>query len=247
MRFKMFLPGFFRDYIELRRRPIDRFIEREAPAVPAGSVVVDLGAGEGHYRERFAHARYYGIDLAIGNQGWDYSGLSALADLTRLPLRDGAADVVVCTETLEHLARPWVFAAEAARVLKPGGTLLLTTPMLARLHQAPHDYYRYTAHGLEALFRDAGLDVVRIDPQGGYFLFLGDTLKHAHGHFFRSAVLRYGLFPLYWLTTILGHTLLPVLARILDPLDSKRRFTMGHTAVFRKPPANSVAGPPRGC
>jgi len=196
-------------------------------------VVVDLGCGECQYESAFTHCRYYGVDMAVGNEGWDYTRLHVLADLARAPIRDGVADVVVCTETLEHLSQPWVFAGEVTRLLKPGGKLLLTTPQMARLHQIPHDFFRYTPFGLESLFK--GLSKQSIEPEGGYFLFLGDTLKHFHGHLFRSKWLRYGLFPLYWLTTILGNTLVPLTCMALDPLDNKQRFTMGYTCVFLKP------------
>jgi SAM-dependent methyltransferase len=235
MRLKKLLPRFLADALDLRRAPVDAFVRREAAQVPSGARVVDLGCGECNYKPAFAHTRYLGIDLAVGNAGWDYSRISVLADLVRVPLRDGAADVVLCTETLEHLERPWRFAAEVSRILRPGGTLLLTTPQMARMHQVPYDFFRYTQFGLKSLFEREGLRAERIDPEGGYFIFLGDTFKHFHGHLFRSRWMRFLFFPFYWLSSVLCGLLVPVACRILDPLDDKRRFTMGYTCVFRKP------------
>ncbi len=48
-----------------------------------------------------------------------------------------------------------------ARVLKPGGLLILLAPFQFRLHEQPHDYFRYSSHGLRHLCEEAGLDVER--------------------------------------------------------------------------------------
>ena len=68
----------------------------------------------------------------------------------------GSVDVVLCTETLEHVSEPSVFLAEAIRVLKHGGCLILTVPFSARWHYIPHDYWRFTPSGLERLLSAAG-------------------------------------------------------------------------------------------
>ncbi len=235
MRLKKALPRRLVDVLALRRRPVDLFVERESAAVPAQSLVVDLGCGECDYKAHFAHARYVGVDLGVGREGADYTRLDILGDLARLPLRAETADVVLCTETLEHISQPWVFAREVARVMKRGGRLLLTTPQMARLHQIPHDFFRYTEFGLRSLFEREGLRADRIDPEGGYFLLLGDTLKHLHGHVFRAAWLRWALAPFYLLSRLFCGLVIPLVCLAVDPWDRKRRFTMGYTCVFTKP------------
>ena len=57
-------------------------------------------------------------------------------------------NVVLCTETLEHVLETRRFLAEAARCLTPGGTLLLTIPFAARWHFIPYDYWRFTPSSL---------------------------------------------------------------------------------------------------
>lgn len=95
-------------------------------------------------------------------EGCDYIGLdypptggllyrarpNIFADASRLPLPDASIDTVLLLEVLEHLHQPGHALSEIARVLRPGGCLLLTVPFLYPVHDAPHDYQRYTCHGL---------------------------------------------------------------------------------------------------
>jgi SAM-dependent methyltransferase len=78
---------------------------------------------------------------------------------------------------LEHLPHPWLAMTEAYRVLKPGGVIIVSVPHLSRLHDLPHDYYRYTANGLASLLGDAGFSEVEIVPKGGVFSFLGHQVS----------------------------------------------------------------------
>lgn len=69
-------------------------------------------------------------------------------------IEDNSYDVVVIMEVLEHIPEPYAALAEIKRILKPGGTILGSTPFLFPIHDAPHDYYRYTIYGLIHLLRD---------------------------------------------------------------------------------------------
>jgi SAM-dependent methyltransferase len=86
------------------------------------------------------------------------------ADAAYLPVADSSADTVVILEVLEHLRFPGDALREIARVLRPGGRLLLTMPFLYPVHDAPHDYQRYTVHGLIREMENAGLDVENVQP-----------------------------------------------------------------------------------
>lgn len=63
-------------------------------------------------------------------------------------LDDGAVDVVLSTQVLEHVEDPNAYIAECARLLKPGGHLVLTTHGLWRYHRDPIDLWRWTGDGL---------------------------------------------------------------------------------------------------
>jgi SAM-dependent methyltransferase len=84
-----------------------------------------------------------------------------------LSLPDAAFDTVVLTDVLEHIARPEVLWPEMRRVLAPGGRLLLATPFLYWIHEAPHDYARYTEHMLRRFCTEQGFRVVELTATGG--------------------------------------------------------------------------------
>jgi SAM-dependent methyltransferase len=154
-------------YQDLGRWHITRFVRGVAEQLPAGTLLLDAGAGECAYRPLFAHCRYLGADLAVGESDWNYRALDLAVRLERLPLRSGCLDAVLCTQALEHLEWPRETMAEFHRVLRPGGRLFLTAPMAHCEHQVPHDYFRYTSFGLRSLCERAGFVAVEVAPFGG--------------------------------------------------------------------------------
>ena len=108
----------------LRRRRVDRFI---AP----GSVLVDLGCGHaGSLLEAYSDTieRGIGFDVSVGPTPAGNVELHAQAVDAPLPLPDSSVDVVSCLAVIEHVDRPDVLAAEAQRILRPGGVFVVTTP-----------------------------------------------------------------------------------------------------------------------
>lgn len=92
-----------------------------------------------------------------------------IADVNEgIPLPDNTADLVICTETLEHTKQPHLVVKEMYRITKVGGTVLLTTPMVWPVHEAPYDFFRYTNYGLAHLFQEAGFTEVKTRASNGY-------------------------------------------------------------------------------
>ncbi len=130
--------------------------------------VLDVGAGAQPYRPLLpATARYRAIDIAAAGERFGY----AMPDTDYYegdvwPVADAAIDVVLATETLEHVAAPEVFLAQARRVLRDGGSIVLTVPFSARWHYVPHDYWRYTPSSLRNLLEAAAFDEIVVNARG---------------------------------------------------------------------------------
>ncbi|HUH06536.1 MAG TPA: methyltransferase domain-containing protein [Egibacteraceae bacterium] len=99
------------------------------PAARPDAVLVDLGCGGGLLAPHVQGYRHVGVDLvASAARVAARNGVAALqADVTRLPLGDEIADVVVAGELFEHLEDPEACVAEAARILRPAGMLVCDT------------------------------------------------------------------------------------------------------------------------
>ncbi|HEY1343095.1 MAG TPA: class I SAM-dependent methyltransferase [Bryobacteraceae bacterium] len=207
---------------------IENAVADFARDLPAGARVLDAGAGEGQYASRFARQRYIGVDLAIGDAAWNYGELDAVGDLTALPFRSGAFDAAIHIVTIEHLREPACALAEIARTLAAGGRLLVVAPHEWEVHQAPHDYFRYTRYGLAYLLEKSGFEPDEIRPVGGYFRLLARRLLNGL-QFFTGGV--------RWLCFIPAAILLVPPALILpffDSLDRDRNFTLGYICTARK-------------
>jgi SAM-dependent methyltransferase len=222
------LPRFLRRHILRFETDIEDAVRAFAVALPAGARVLDAGAGEGQYAHHFARHRYCGVDLAVGDAQWNYSRLDAIADLTALPFRTGAFDAAIHIVTIEHLREPGRALAEIARSLKPGGALLVAAPHEWEVHQAPHDYFRYTRYGLAYLLEAAGFEQLEIRPSGGYFRLLARRLLN--GLQFFSGGVRWLLFVPAAIVLVPPALILP----FLDFLDRDRNFTLGYICRARK-------------
>ena len=218
----------------LRRHILNFEVEIEdavasfAHALPDHARVLDAGAGEGQYRHHFTRQRYCGVDLAVGDSAWDYSKLDALADLTALPFRTAVFDAAVHIVTIEHLREPAAALAEMARTIAPGGLLLIAAPHEWEVHQAPHDYFRYTRYGLAYVLEKAGFEVREMNAAGGYFRLLARRLLNGL-QFFTGGV--------RWLLFIPAAMLLvppALILPLLDSLDRDRNFTLGYLCTARK-------------
>jgi SAM-dependent methyltransferase len=138
-----------------------------------GAVVLEAGCGEGYGADRIAAVAraVLGLDYdaaAVGHAAGAYPQVAVVrGNLAGLPLRDGGVDVVATLQVIEHLWDQPGFLAECRRVLRPAGTLLVTTPN--RLTFSPPNRPLNPFHHREldpaefvALLTESGFEISRL-------------------------------------------------------------------------------------
>lgn len=124
-----------------------------------GARVLDFGCADLPYRQLFpSHLEYIGADLP-GNR---CASITLNSDGT-VPAADASFDAILSTQVLEHVADPHLYLTECHRLLRPGGTLLLTTHGIFMYHPDPVDLWRWTGAGLRHAVELAGFRVLRFE------------------------------------------------------------------------------------
>lgn len=173
-------------------------------------LVLDAGSGRGAWRHVIAEGGGRRESLDIGSDGPESPDW--VEDLTDMPnVPSERFDAVICHQVLEHTPAPAQALSELHRVMKPGGTIVVSVPHLSRRHELPHDYFRFTQEGLNRLMTDAGFDVVELIPYGGILTFLH--------HQFSTVLLGVLsiLFPLYYIGIVVNAPF-SILLAYLDPI-----------------------------
>jgi SAM-dependent methyltransferase len=157
-----------REFIESEpevRVEIATFLLLQSKLVGSESKVIDIGAGDSPYREFFNTASYKTVDWNE-NAPTSPERIDVIASTYEVPLPSQSADLVIMTEVLEHTSSPSSALREAARLLRPKGRIIGTTPFAWEFHEMPHDFYRYTSSAIAMLLAKSGFADVRIEERG---------------------------------------------------------------------------------
>lgn len=168
------------------------WIEKMLARIPAGLSLLDAGAGERPFQKFCSHLRYTSQDFGgydgagdgrgLQTKNWERKGLDIVSDITAIPREDGTFDAIMCTEVFEHIPDPPGALREFARLLRPGGYLLLTAPFCSLTHFAPYHFatgfsrYWYRAH-LPAY----GFEIDTLEENGNYFEYLAQEVRRLRG------------------------------------------------------------------
>jgi SAM-dependent methyltransferase len=117
------------------RLHLEGFLRRAAASVPAGSRVLDAGAGDCVYAPLFQGLQYESADF--GKVDKPYGPLTYECDLAAIPFEDARFDMVVLTQVLEHIPDPGRVLTELSRVLKPGGGSGSRSPSTTKSTSSP--------------------------------------------------------------------------------------------------------------
>ena len=159
----------------------ETWLKKVLSELPSGARLLDAGAGECPHKKYCEHLHYVSQDLAKydgkGEAGlhmgsWDTSRIDIVSDITDIPAPDASFDAVLCAEVLEHITDPTLALAELARLLKPGGTLIVTAPFCSFTHFAPYHYATgFSRYFYEHHLRRIGFDIVELVENGSFFEF----------------------------------------------------------------------------
>ncbi len=136
-----------------------RTIEKNAHYISGD--VLDIGCGK---FDRYSHLFNYKTLTRI-----DREGAPVIGNIEAIPSPDNFFDSVICTQVIGDVKDLKKAMGEIYRVLKPGGTLLLTEGFADAMHDLPNDYWRFTGEGLKVLCENAGFLVLQVEKMGGFY------------------------------------------------------------------------------
>jgi len=205
----------------------ESWLKAQLSAIPAGESIIDVGAGEGRFRKYCRHleyvsqdfGKYEGVGDGRGMQTgkWDVDGIDIVSDITKIPVKSGTFDNVLCTEVLEHVPHPELAVAEIARVLKPGGRLVLTAPFVSYTHFSPYFFCTgFSRYWYEEVLPIYGFRIRKMVSRGNYFDYICQELVRTPMVF-----RRYSTFG------VLGYLLYLVLAPVIGVVYLVSVFTRG--------------------
>jgi SAM-dependent methyltransferase len=143
----------------------------------ASGNLIDLGCGKvplyGVYKDYVENSICVDWDNTLNKNPFiDYH-----CDLNqRLPFGDKQFDTILLSDVLEHISEPEKLWLEIARIIKPGGKLIMNVPFFYKIHEMPHDYYRYTEYALRRFAQNCGLKVLLLKSMGGVPEILSDLM-----------------------------------------------------------------------
>lgn len=125
--------------------------------------ILDVGAGSFDRYGKYFNGAIIHLNVAPG------PNTDLVGSAEAIPAPDASYDGILCTQMLGDVFDLHKVAAEFYRVLRPGGSILLTESFIDQLHDQPHDYWRFTPYSLGYLFKEAGFKSTRVEGVGGYY------------------------------------------------------------------------------
>lgn len=129
-----------------------------------GKMIIDVGAGEepNYYEELFRGTIFHKLDI-VQNKA---KTITHVYDLyIPQPNLIGHYTTVLLLEVLEHVPFPITAARGAAKFLKPGGLMILSSPTVWGEHKHPKDYWRFLPDGFELILKETNLQILDIRLQ----------------------------------------------------------------------------------
>lgn len=158
----------------------DDWVKSQLAKLPAGSKLLDAGAGSQKYRRFCEHLEYRAQDFggvttdaresfAGLTETYSYGAVDYTGNIWAIDENDEEFDAILCTEVFEHIPYPNETLREFSRLLRPGGTLILTAPFASLRHMDPFFFYSgFSDRWYEKLLADCSFVPIAIIPNGNY-------------------------------------------------------------------------------
>lgn len=164
------------------------WIEKTLGHIPAGQRILDAGAGELQFKKYCSHLTYVSQDFAqydgtgdgrgLNPGKWDQSRLDIVCDITSIPEPAESFDAIMCIEVFEHLPNPVLAIQEFARLLRPGGQLIITAPFCSLTHFAPfHFCTGFSRYFYQTHLAAHNFEIVELHENGNYFEYMASEVR----------------------------------------------------------------------
>lgn len=231
---------------------ISRFVDEIPICKESAAEFLDIGAGDCRFRELIMDKGYDYKSLDFPNSNTDEI-YDFVPENGTFPIQDSRFTYILCIQVLEHVDNPFLFLEEVARILKPGGTIYLTTNFIFPLHYSPKDGFRFTIDAINSLAISVGLNVLDMKKRGGFFALVAKVTLEAPEIFlnwilhpdrilysmveneqvFSVNKWKFIFLPIALLMKLLV-SLLALTLSILDRVIVTHRYTLGYQCIFTK-------------
>ncbi|MBM3143738.1 MAG: methyltransferase domain-containing protein [Chloroflexi bacterium] len=196
-------------------------------------LILDIGAGRGDFAEALTGRNCIALDI------YPYPEVDIVCDLTKAnPFRPASVDAALMLNVLEHIYDTHAMLETLAKILKPGGRLLLAIPFMVKMHQPPLDFVRYTHFALQQIGQEYGLEIEQLEGFYDPMFFLGEGIRNIQWPILRKMrgwrqhigrLLLAGIrFFAYLMQPVIGS------GHIKSPIEAISLAPTGYQVVYRK-------------
>lgn len=182
---------FIKNINEIERQA---WLKQTLKSLPQGAHILDAGAGQLKNRQYCEHLSYVsqdfcqyhgaagGLDEGLQSDSWDNSRIDLISDITAIPAPNHSFDAILCSEVLEHVPEPTHALDEFARLLKPGGVMILTAPFASIVHMAPYHFCSgFSKYWYEYHLAQRGFHIQTLTANGDWHALLRQEITRLGG------------------------------------------------------------------
>jgi SAM-dependent methyltransferase len=177
----------FMFYININEKNRQAWLKKTLTSLSENFRILDAGAGELRNKPLCSHLNYVSQDFCqykgtgdgkgLQTGKWDISHIDLICEITAIPEPNASFDVILCSEVLEHVPDPIKALNEFARLLKPGGKLILTAPFSSLVHFAPYHYCSgFSRYWYEHHLPLSGFVIEELSSNGDWFMYCQQEL-----------------------------------------------------------------------